>query len=69
MAGSTIADVLDAFLGMFGAYLVGLMLVAAEAGVAAGIPADMAGGAGRLVRSCQRKEARVIERRGFPCFW
>jgi len=66
MASHAILDVANAFLGVFGADLGGLVLVAAKAGVAAGIAAKVAGRAARFVRAGQCKEAAMVERCWLP---
>lgn len=66
MASRAIFDVANAFFGVLGPDLVGLMFVTAITGVAREIAADMAGGAGGVVRSGQCEETGMLETRGLP---
>lgn len=59
MAGDAVLEVLDAFLLMFGAHLVGLMLMASVAGVTLVVIARMARQAGRLVVLVEDEELAV----------
>ncbi|MEN9677798.1 MAG: hypothetical protein RIS76_3694 [Verrucomicrobiota bacterium] len=66
MALDAVLEVWDAFLDVFCPDSVGLMLVAAVAGVAAVVVADMARGAGNTMISVEDEESVVRERRWFP---
>lgn len=66
MAAHAVLDVANTFLGMFGADLFGLVLVAAKARVAFEIPTLVARGARGVMWACQRKEAVVVECGGLP---
>lgn len=66
MAVDAVLEVRDAFLDVFRPDSVGLMLVAAVAGVAAVVVADMARGAGNAMISVEHEESVVLERRRFP---
>lgn len=61
-----VRDVADAFFRMFGADLRGLVFVAAETGVAAGVATGVAGRAACLVRAGEGEEAAMVERRWLP---
>jgi len=67
LAGHAVLEIPDCLPPVLGADAVGLVLLAAVAGAAAGIIADMAGGAGRVVIAVEHQKPRVIEGGGRPC--
>jgi len=66
MTLSAVLEIANAFPQMLCPNSVGLVRVASIAGVAAGIAADMAGCAGRVVRALQLEELSMVEIGPFP---
>ena len=67
MASHAVGDGADAFLGVFGSDLSGLVFVAAITRVPAGIPARVVGGTRRLMRTGEREITIMVKPRRFPC--
>jgi hypothetical protein len=66
VALDAVLDIADTFFGMHGLDLARLMLMAAKAGIAAEIPAGMAGSACSLMGAGQCEEAGMLEGRRLP---
>jgi hypothetical protein len=66
VAANTILYVANAFLGVFGADLLKLVFVAAEAGISFEIPTLVASGASCIMRTGQSEKAVMVESRRLP---
>lgn len=67
MTPDAVGDIANAFLGMFGSDLGGLMLVTVITRVPAGIPAHVTGRTRRLMRAGEREITVMVKRRRLPC--